>query len=441
MSVCRGGKELIGQRIKELRKKVKMTQQELAEGIITRSYLSQIEKGTIQPSYEVLQQLATKLDCDIERFYETPVNKNLMITEYKREIKSAENLIIIKDYNKVERILEKITNKNIEGLNNYDYGILRWVEGKFNKHIGNMELAIEKINESIDFLKTTHSVEQIIRSMNSLGSIYLSMNKEESALEILNEAYILTIHEQITGAVKVSFLVNLGITHGKLKEYYSAIKFLNEAKYMNQAMGFHLKEGHIYMALGVCNMQLKRLDESQECYLSSIDVFRMTKDKENEAGAFTNLGILYSLLDNYEDSKKNLIKAIDIYSAIKTSSYNLLNAKSELAKTFFFLKDNKKASQYCYEILTSKHQRLRLYAYKLLGDIFFEEKSIEDTINNYSEALGICEREDYKEDYRDISEIIGCFYYEIGEYKLSAEYYKKSGRLVNRQSKSSSLSF
>ncbi|MCA0149689.1 helix-turn-helix domain-containing protein, partial [Rossellomorea vietnamensis] len=36
---------MIGVRIKELRQKKKMTQQELSQGIITRSYISQIEKG------------------------------------------------------------------------------------------------------------------------------------------------------------------------------------------------------------------------------------------------------------------------------------------------------------------------------------------------------------------------------------------------------------
>ncbi|MGR5878339.1 helix-turn-helix domain-containing protein [Bacillus pacificus] len=36
---------MLGQRIKELRKQKKLTQEKLADGIITRSYLSQIEKG------------------------------------------------------------------------------------------------------------------------------------------------------------------------------------------------------------------------------------------------------------------------------------------------------------------------------------------------------------------------------------------------------------
>ncbi|NIA61166.1 helix-turn-helix transcriptional regulator [Bacillus pacificus] len=49
---------MIGEQIKSLRKKAKLTQQDLAEGIITRSYLSQIEQGSVQPTYEVLEKFA-----------------------------------------------------------------------------------------------------------------------------------------------------------------------------------------------------------------------------------------------------------------------------------------------------------------------------------------------------------------------------------------------
>ena len=52
----------IGARIRVRRQACGMTQQTLAEGIVTRNMLSQIENGTAFPSVRTLEQLAKKLD-------------------------------------------------------------------------------------------------------------------------------------------------------------------------------------------------------------------------------------------------------------------------------------------------------------------------------------------------------------------------------------------
>ncbi len=51
----------IGSKIKQLRKKRKMTQQELSDGIITRGMLSRIESDSALPSMQTLQALADRL--------------------------------------------------------------------------------------------------------------------------------------------------------------------------------------------------------------------------------------------------------------------------------------------------------------------------------------------------------------------------------------------
>ncbi len=52
---------MIGQRIKEIRNNNNLTQEELADGIISRTYLSLIEKGSVHPStndVEILREIA-----------------------------------------------------------------------------------------------------------------------------------------------------------------------------------------------------------------------------------------------------------------------------------------------------------------------------------------------------------------------------------------------
>ncbi|HKM17599.1 MAG TPA: helix-turn-helix transcriptional regulator [Limnochordia bacterium] len=56
---------MIGDNIQLRRKKMKLSQEALAKGDWTRSYISQIERGRIQPSLDTLSKIARKLDTTV----------------------------------------------------------------------------------------------------------------------------------------------------------------------------------------------------------------------------------------------------------------------------------------------------------------------------------------------------------------------------------------
>ena len=57
---------LIGQRIKQKRKAIKITQEKLAEELsVTVGYVSQIEGGRVKVNLEMLGKIATILNCDV----------------------------------------------------------------------------------------------------------------------------------------------------------------------------------------------------------------------------------------------------------------------------------------------------------------------------------------------------------------------------------------
>lgn len=54
--------ERIGRNIKKARKKIKLTQNELAENVgVHVSYISRIERGVVNPSIEVISNIAKAL--------------------------------------------------------------------------------------------------------------------------------------------------------------------------------------------------------------------------------------------------------------------------------------------------------------------------------------------------------------------------------------------
>ncbi|MFZ7682916.1 tetratricopeptide repeat protein [Bacillus cereus] len=139
--------------------------------------------------------------------------------------------------------------------------------------------------------------------LDSLGYLYSRINNHETALSTLNK---IIIHEQISGILRVSLLANLGIVHGRLSEYYSAINFLEEAIEQNEQTRTHYKAGEIYMALGICNMELQRFDQAKKANEKALKFFKLNENKLYEAGTYTNLGIL-SLLIKKQFSSSSVI--------------------------------------------------------------------------------------------------------------------------------------
>lgn len=64
-------KELFGSRVRELRKRLELSQEELAEKAkISPKYMSRIEMGHQFPSTDILAKLADVLDVEIRDFFE-----------------------------------------------------------------------------------------------------------------------------------------------------------------------------------------------------------------------------------------------------------------------------------------------------------------------------------------------------------------------------------
>lgn len=64
-----GSQKELGENIKKVREKAGKTQEELAqEAGIHVSYLSRIERGVVNPTFEVLEQIAKALKVKIANF-------------------------------------------------------------------------------------------------------------------------------------------------------------------------------------------------------------------------------------------------------------------------------------------------------------------------------------------------------------------------------------
>lgn len=409
----------IAQRIKELRVEKGLTQAELAEGIITRSYLSQIERGAFEPSYDVLEKISKKLGCDIEELLnQQPKNKNLIAVQVQRDIKLAEKNIQESNIDKAKKIIESATfNLLEEDIKGEEKGVLYWINGKVHEKNKEYSKAIELFQKSIDLLEGINH-EKVIRSLTDLGYVYSLINKNKDALRVLNKANRLAIYEHVGGHIRVSLLLNLGIVHGKLDELYSAINFLEEAIELNRSLEIFYKSGEINMALGICYMQLGEIELAQQSYVKAVEFFTLGNDSEKIAGTLNNLGILYRKIGNLDKSIEKLEESVKIFKTLNDLKKRF-NVELELAATYLELNEYDKVNKICNNVINLDLDKVYISkSFELLGDM-------EERRNNYSLAMNYYNSSmDYLEDYNDIAKRvknkIATVFHVLGEYEKSS---------------------
>lgn len=274
-------------------------------------------------------------------------------------------------------------------------------------------------------MKEGSYVNEMIRSLDSLGYLYYRTNNHESALTILNKAYKITIHEQISGLLYVSLLVNLALVHGRLGEYYSSINFLEEAIEQNEQIQAYYRAGEIFMTLGICNMKLQRFNEAEKANKKALNFFKLNENKLYEAGTYNNLGILLSYKKEFNQAQLAFKTAIKIYTQSNAQPNEIMNVQVELAKSYFSQKDWESAKSTCQNVISNNSKnKYKAQAYELLGDIYHKESTETLALKYYIKAKELFVEFKSPEE-KLICKKIGDIYFILKDYEKSSYYYQE----------------
>lgn len=205
--------------IKKNRKKLGLSQEQLAHGITNQTVLSRIEKGTSTPSIDLTMDLLKKLNIPLEQLAKIygidPTKNNSYYNEieqlfYKRDYKTIDLLLKNIDTNKlskkelsyieffgiaVEYFNEKKSNIAIEKLQyllkNVDkdsllYTKILYTLGIIYDDIENFELALLYFDKVMPNLNKMDS-RMKYKTLYSLSRIYCGMNDFGKANKIITE--------------------------------------------------------------------------------------------------------------------------------------------------------------------------------------------------------------------------------------------------------------
>ena len=163
------GVENIGDKIKNLRKKKGMSQEDLCKNICSQSEISRIENNKINPSSYILQQIAKRFGVSIDYFNHT---SNSNRDDYKEEVKKQlERNRRSRNYLEIERIIKQEANSPAINNCNYMKDYMNWHKGIVAYHLhGNAEVALKILGSSLDLNEAVYS-DLEIEILNSMGII------------------------------------------------------------------------------------------------------------------------------------------------------------------------------------------------------------------------------------------------------------------------------
>jgi transcriptional regulator with XRE-family HTH domain len=416
----------IGLRIKEIRKSQNMTQDQLAEGICTRSYISSIEKGKVSPSIPLMEKLAARLHVSVDDFRcDIP---NLTSKEISGRLNTLIEQIEEKHVDSAKSLIEKLSVVRMEDTAHQ--ALLFWARGKIAEFQKDFRSAESLLQEAVSLSRQVDDVPTRVRILDSIGTFYSRFeNNPRKGSVYLNEAFELMRNHDITGRQKINVLISIANMSFRFSEYVSAIRYFKEVYDTQKAYSTQYRLEDTYMGLGIGYM-ISNLYEEAHYYLSQ--AIRILEEKGNDDillySNIGNLGILYRDMGDYAASEDYLRRASNGFRQVNFR-YGYENNTIELALTYKAGGKITEAKSLVTEIAMNGLEGTAAEAKFILSEILLEENKVDEAYQTAISALDGVINQPLNKPLLNTYLKLGQLFMERGEHQKAAYLFQKSSEM------------
>lgn len=425
MNIKRGRYSLkIGDRLKFASIKREWTQEEVAEGIISVSYLSKIENNQVTPSEEVLRLLCQRLG--IENIFSDSMHEQAeQIMSWYKTITDKNAREAIEMYEKMKTMVERFEDAEVNAY----FLLVEMRYYLFTKNIDAAESSLIKIRE----LYNTFDHKMKYYYYKFIGLLYYCKEKYEEALEHYKKAEQLYQFQSFPKWEEADLYYLLALAYSQLWKILSCMNYVQHALTIYQSDYNLRRSAECHILLGICHRRYGELDKAIECYSLAQKAARMVNDIEILGIIEHNLGYLKSMkrehrdaIQHYENSliyKRNAPLAdrfITLFSLIKEyyASQNYRKALANVEESLQLLKEHSHTIPTYYEY----YLHFTVYQYLLSDDVSCQ--TFETFMKN--EVLPYFQKHKKYEEVARYAEYLASYYERCHKYKLASKYYKMS---------------
>lgn len=322
----------IGSFIKLQRTKQKMTLGELAEGIVSVSYLSKIENLKTDASPHIIQLLCNRLGIELNNNMEDVIREKCeewySMLFYNHNVEE-----IIEGYENIQLLLDRNLSDNMVlfEIHKIRYFLI----------LGESQAALNQINKLNKMINSFESKE-LYFWFKFRGNYSSSIGEDESAIEKYKKAEKNIRKLDLTEEEFADLQYTMSITYSKLRQTLEAIDYANMALDIFMKKYNFLRCAQCHVVLGISYRRLKMYDKAIENY--NLAKHLATMDNNNEIIQLTNqnLGFLYA-------AKGSDDEAVKFYSEVVEDSdveaFEKLAAITQLIKVYYESEELEKAEE------------------------------------------------------------------------------------------------
>ncbi|MFJ7935677.1 helix-turn-helix domain-containing protein [Sporosarcina sp. NPDC096371] len=298
-----------GKIIKFYRKKEKLTQEQLGEGVCSVTHISKIERGLTEYSPEITVLLSKRLNINIEE--ELANLKNLKIKlDYWHEV------IISRNMQEALRINNELANNQLFEISEH-VTYYKLLQAKFNVIKGNLKKA-KKLIEQIQVSHNHLSIYETNLFKHILGLYYMSIDEHIKSVDTLNSIDFKNYSDP-------SIYYDLGAAyhsvHSPVLAYYYAEKALNFFRKTNQFL--RIIDTENLMLIQVESDQHRDFKNTVEQYENLINLCELCNAPDKKAKVLHNFAYEHLRREKYQRAGQLYKESMELKD--RTSTLYLLS--------------------------------------------------------------------------------------------------------------------
>lgn len=360
----------MGQKIRTLRLKFSLSQQQLAGKELTRAFISLVEQDKCQPSTQSLQILARRLGKPIEYFLEKQDNDEveaieLLLLAADRALERGDMTASVRSASSAVRLSERIENRPLQ------VRARRTLASVFTSG-SNHERAFEQWEEILDLYKQANERRGMAEAYFHLGVCTHVLEEYSSARRHYMRALKLTEGKKSLRDLRLRIAENLTACLMRLGDFEGAVESGGVSLSIATELGEQFFRARAYSNLSLALRRLHRPQEASQYAHIAVQIVEQL-DLGSVAEYRNNLAVCLMDQGQYSDAVPLLEFCLDAFRARGEVRYQA-HTLEEMARYWLAVDKPDQAEAACQEAIDLLDIRddgvLRGRLYRLLGKTY-----------------------------------------------------------------------
>lgn len=370
----------IGEKIKNARKLLSLSQQQLGGKEFTKGYISQIEQGRVKPSLKVLTVISERLNKPISYFLDEDVTQT---KELQDNFITGENLYLQKKYKESTEVFNDIVNTRIDIKSSFYCKSMLYL-GKCLFFLNNYSKGIDILTTASVYIRDICLYEELADCYDYIGHCYFNLNDFKKAIAQYMMSFDLIQDKGLNMPNKKSKLfLNTGTAYSNIGNFKTAIQYFekNIIHCQKNYIADTLLDSHV--RIGYCYLRLEMYQYAKDHALKAISINKGLNFDIVNTEIYSLLGLLIAKEGKIDGGFKLLSKSMDISLKMDYEfGYNLnIVYWVSILKEANRLEEAESFAMKHLNTLHNSQNKLPLYLlYGHLGEIYLEKGNIEKGI-------------------------------------------------------------